>query len=195
MKSLRHALFLTLLCCASSACAQDEADEEYHPNDEQVRQLQRSCAVSDAGMVTLEEKVLSALSDWRKETATEGPLTAMRRLDGYLEKVRSQTSVSGKKAIYILCVEKAVRQFVEVRREQPRVLVATGSSHQLQRMSFGSEEEIWREGCRQAEADALEKLRARCGERNLVQTSSDCAQGTGSVRTYNAQVNAECRNR
>jgi len=45
----------------------------------------------------------------------------------------------------------------------------------------------------QAEIDAAGQLRMRCGERTFVQTSSDCAQATGDVRTYSAQVSGECR--
>ena len=119
----------------------------------------------------------------------------MRQLDGYLEQVRAHSNLSGRKSIYVICFEKALRQFVDVQREKPRVLVATGNSQTLQRMSFASEDEIWRRGCKDAETEALTKLRQQCGEREFVQTNTDCAQAAGEARVYTAQVGGECRGR
>ena len=193
MKTLTPVVFLILLSCASVTLALETSDEDYHPTDAQVKQLQQPCAMSDTGMVDLEAKLTAAIADWRKATTSDGPLAAMRQLDGYFDQVRNHTGLSGKKAIYLLCVEKAVKQFVELRREKPQPLAASGNSEPLQRSAFGSEDEIWRRGCQQAEADALAKLRLRCGDRTFAETSSDCPQGTGSVRTYTNQVNGECR--
>lgn len=191
MKTLTPVVCLLLLSCATATLAQESAEEDYHPTDAQVKQLQQACAVSDSGMVELQEKVGSAIADWRKTTLLDGPLAAVRQLDGYFEQVRSR--LSGKKAMYVLCVEKSVKQFVEAQREKPQVLVASGNSEPLQRSAFGSEDEIWRRGCQQAEADALTKLRARCGDRVFAETSSDCPQGGGAVRTYTNQVSGQCR--
>jgi hypothetical protein len=193
VKALTPAVCLLLLSCATATVAQEAADEDYHPTDAQVQQLQQACAVSDAGMAELGEKLSSAIADWRKATRSDGPLAAMRQLDGYFEQVRNHGGLSGKKSIYLLCVEKSVRQFVEAQREKPQVLVASGNSAPLQRSAFGSEDEIWHQGCRQAEADALTTLRSRCGDRVFAEKSSDCAQQTGAVRTYTNQVSGECR--
>ena len=193
MKTLTPLVLLILLSCASVTLAQEPAGEDYHPTDVQLKQLQQACSVSDAGMLELAGKVSSAIADWRKATSSDGPLSALRQLDGYLDKARNGGALSGKKSIYVLCVEKAVRQFVEVQREKPQVVAANGNSEPLQRSAFGSEDEIWRRGCQQAEADALAKLRQRCGDRTFVETSSDCAQGAGGVRTYTNQVSGECR--
>lgn len=192
MKTLTSVVFLILLSCASVTLAQEAADEDYHPTDAQVKQLQQPCAMSDAGMSELEAKLSSAIADWTKATASDGPLAAVRRLDGYFDPVRN-SGLSGKKAIFVLCVEKAVKQFVELRRAKPVAVAASGNSEPLQRSTFGSEDEIWRRGCQLAEADALAKLRLRCGDRTFAETSSDCPQGTGSVRTYTNQVSGECR--
>lgn len=192
MKVFRYAGVLILLACTSIACAQETEDENFHPTDADVKQMQQSCFVADAGMVTLQQRISSAIADWTKATASDGPLAAMKKLDGYFEQVRSQGAV-GKKAIYVLCVEKSMKQFVEARRERPQVLAATGNSPPLQQSAFASEEEIWKRGCQQAEADAMIKLKARCGDRTFVQTNSDCAQMAGSVRTYSSQVTGECR--
>ena len=184
-----------LLSCASITLAQDGVDEDFHPTDGQLKELEQSCAVSDPGMLALEEKVSAAVTDWRKATAGAAPGSAMRQLDGFFDQVRNHGSLSGRKSIYVLCVEKALRQFVEVRREKPLAVVGVGSSQSLRRLSFGSEDEIWRRGCQQAESDAMSKLQLRCGDRTFVQTNSDCAQGAGEVRTYTAQVSGECRAR
>ena len=192
MKTLTPVVFLLLLSCASVTLAQEAADADYHPTDAQVKQLQQPCATSDAGMVDLGSKLISAIADWKKATTSDGPLAAIRKLDGYFDPVRN-SGLSGKKAIYVLCVEKAVKQFVELQREKPLTVAASGNSEPLQRAAFGSEDEIWRRGCQLAEADALAKLRLRCGDRILAETSSDCPQGTGAVRIYTSQVDAECR--
>jgi hypothetical protein len=193
VKVLRYVGVLILLACASPAFAQETEDENYHPAAADVKQMQQSCFVADAGMVTLQERLTSAIADWTKATAADGPLAAMKKLDGYFEQVRNQGAQSGKKAIFLLCIEKSMKQFVEARRERPQVMAATGNSPQLQQSAFASEEEIWRRGCQQAEADAMTKLKERCGERTFVQTNSDCAQMSGSVRTYTSQVSGECR--
>ena len=182
-----------LLSCATVTAAQETAQEDYHPTDAQVKQLQQTCAVSDTGMADLGEKLGAAIDAWRKATSADGPLAALRQLDGYFEQVRSHGGLSGKKSIYLLCVEKSVKQFVEQQREKPRLLVASGNSEPLQRSAFGSEDEIWRRGCQLAHADALAKLRSLCGDRVFAETSSDCAQETGAVRTYTNQVSGECR--
>ena len=192
MKTLTPVVFLVLLSCASVTLAQEAADADYHPTDAQFKQLQQPCAVSDAGMVDLGSKLISAIADWKKATTSDGPLAAIRKLDGYFDPVRN-SGLSGKKAMYVLCVEKAVKQFVELQREKPLTVVASGNSEPLQRSAFGSEDEIWRRGCQLAEADALTKLRLRCGDRILAETSSDCPQGAGAVRIYTIQVDAECR--
>jgi hypothetical protein len=184
---------LLLLSCASVTMAQESTDEDYHPTDAQVKQLQQSCSVSDAGMLELQEKLVAAVAAWSRATRSDGPLAALRQLDGYFEQVRNHGGLSGKKSIYVLCVEKAVRQFVELRREKPQMLVANGNSEPLQRSAFNSEDEIWRRGCSQAESDALDKLRRSCGDRTFVESSSDCPQGAGNVRTYTNQVSGECR--
>ena len=114
-----------LLFCATVAAAQETAEEDYHPTDAQVKQLQQTCAVSDTGMAELGEKLSSAIDAWRKATSADGPLAALRLLDGYFEQVRSHSGLSGKKSMYLLCVEKSVKQFVEQQREKPRVLVAS----------------------------------------------------------------------
>lgn len=193
MKVLRYVGVLILLACASVAFAQEAEDENFHPADADVKQMQQSCFVADAGMVTLQQRVTSAIADWAKATASDGPLAAMKKLDGYFEQVRNQGAQSGKKGIYLLCVEKSMKQFVEARRVRPQVLNATGNSQPLQQSAFASEEEIWKRGCQQAEADAMTKLKERCGDRTFVQTNSDCAQMAGSVRTYSSQVTGECR--
>jgi hypothetical protein len=184
---------LLLLSCATVAVAQAPADEDYHPTDAQTKQLQQACAVSDSGMAELGEKLAAAIDAWRKATQSDGPLAALRQLDGYFEQVRSHGGLSGKKSMYVLCVEKSVRQFVEVQREKPQMLVASGSSTPLQRSAFGSDDEMWHKGCQQAESDALTKLKSLCGDRVFAETSSDCAQETGPVRTYTNQVNGQCR--
>jgi hypothetical protein len=183
---------LILLACASFAFAQEE-DENFHPADADVKQMEQSCFVADAGMVSLQERLTAAIADWAKVTATDTPLAAMKKLDGYFEQVRNQGAQSGKKGIYLLCVEKSMKQFVEARRERPQVVSATGNSQPLQQSAFSSEEDIWRSGCKQAEADAMTKLKERCGDRTFVQTNSDCAQMSGAVRTYSSQMSGECR--
>ncbi len=188
-------MLILVACAASVAQAQDAADEDFHPTDGQVKELEHSCAVNDPGMVALEEKVSAAVADWRKATAGTAPGSALRQLDGFFDQARNHGSLSGRKSIYVLCVEKALRQFVDVRREKPVALVDVGSSQALRRLSFATEDEIWRRGCKQAESDALSKLQLRCGDRTFVQTNSDCAQGAGDVRTYTAQVSGECRAR
>ena len=193
MKTLMPVVCLMLLSCATVALAQETADDDYHPTDAQVKQLEQTCAVSDSGMTDLGEKVSSAIASWRKTTLLDGPLAALRQLDGYFEDVRSHNGLSGKKAMYVLCVEKSLKQFVELQREKPQVLVASGNSEPLQRSAFASDDEIWRKGCLQAEADALTKLKSRCGDRVFAETSSDCPQGSGAVRTYTNQVSGQCR--
>ena len=193
MKTLMPVVGLMLMACAGVTLAQETADEDYHPTDPQVKQLQQACSVSDSGMMELQDKVSSAIADWRKTTLLDGPLAALRQLDSYFEQVRSHSGLSGKKAMYVLCVEKSLRQFVELQREKPKVLVASGNSEPLQRSAFSSDDEIWRKGCQLAEADALVKLRSRCGDRVFAETSSDCPQGGGAVRTYTNQVSGQCR--
>ena len=101
--------------------------------------------------------------------------------------------MSGLKSIYVLCVEKSLRQFVDSWREKPQPVGEFGNSGPLQRSAFGSEEDIWRNGCREAEKDAISRLQTRCGEREFVAIGTDCAQLAGSVRTYTAHVEGECR--
>jgi hypothetical protein len=184
---------LILLACASSTFAQETEDENFHPTEADLKQMEQSCFVADAGMVTLQERLNAALADWAKATTADGPLSAMKKLDGYFEQVRNQGAQSGKKGIYLLCVEKSMKQFVEARRARPQAVNATGNSQPLQLSAFSSEEEIWRSGCKQAEADAMTKLKERCGDRTFVQTNSDCAQMAGAVRTYSSQMSGECR--
>jgi hypothetical protein len=193
--TVRYVSVLVLLCRAAVALAQDDVEEDFHPTDVQVRQIEQTCTVSESGMPALDKKVSAAVIDWTKATAGTAPGSALRQLSGYLEQVRSQSNLSGRKGIYLLCVEKGLRQFVDARREKPTAVVASGSSQALQRMSFASEDEIWHRGCQDAESDAVSKLKQRCGERTFVTTSSECAQASGNVRTYTTQVSGECRGR
>jgi hypothetical protein len=186
---------VVLLTCAVVAAAEEVAGEDFHPTDNQLREMQQACDVSDAGMLALEGKVRAAVADWTKATAGTGPASAVKRLDEYFERVRNEGGLSGRKAIYVLCVEKALRQFVDAWREKPQPVSNSGVSQPLQRSGFVSEEDIWRAGCREAEQDAIAKLRARCGEREFVPVGTDCAQLSGSVRTYTAHVDGECRGR
>lgn len=184
---------LILLLCTADTLAQDLADGDFHPTDAQVKAMEQSCAVSDAGMPALAARVNAAIADWRKATAGTGPVSAMRQLDGFFDQVRNRGGLSGLKSIYVLCVEKALRQFVDLQRDKPQAVAGSGSSSPLNRASFASDEDIWRGGCQQAESDAVSKLQPRCGDRRFFVVTSDCAQRSGSVRTYIAQVEGECR--
>jgi len=184
---------LVLLTTGVVASAQDMVEEDFHPTDAQVKEMQQSCAVSDPGMLALGEKVSAAVADWRKATAASSPAAALKQLDEFFERVRKSGTLTGRKAIYMLCVEKSLRQFVDLQRDRPQPVDGTGSSSPLRRSTFKSEEDIWHSGCQQAESDAVSRLQALCGERTLVVLSSECAQLTGSIRTYLAQINGECR--
>jgi hypothetical protein len=175
------------------ASAQNPAGGDFHPTDAQVRQMVQTCAEDDPSMLALGNKVSAAVADWKRATAGTGPAAAAKRLDGFFDRVRTEGGLSGRKSIYVLCVEKALRQFVEAWREKPEPVSDNGVSDALQRPDFASEEDIWRSGCRQAERDATSKLQALCGDREFVATGSDCAQLSGSVRTYTAHVDGECR--
>jgi len=170
-------------------------DNDFHPTDAQVKEMQQSCDVSEAGIVALQEKVRTAVSDWNKATAGARPVASLKRLSESFDRVRNDGRLSGRKSIYVLCVEKALRQFVESTRAQPDPVAGSGSSRPMQLSSFRSEDEIWGSGCRQAEDDAVSKLQARCGDRTLVVVNSQCAQSSGSVRTYTAEVQGECRDK
>jgi hypothetical protein len=193
VKTARRLGALILFSYAVVSPAQEIADEDFHPSDSQLKTMEQACAVNETGIVSLGEKLNAAIADWRKATAGAGPGSATRQLDGFLDEVRNHGALSGKKTIYVLCVEKAVRQFIETRREKPQPLADSGSSQLLQRASFASEDDIWRHGCQQAESDALLKLQKRCGDRTFVETNSDCAQLSGSTRTYKVEVSGECR--
>jgi len=191
----RHLGALVLLTSGAVAWAQDGVEIDFHPTDVQIKEMQQSCAVSDTGMLALGEKVSAAVADWRKATAASAPAVALKQLDGFFERVRNDGSLSGRKAMYVLCVEKALRQFVDSQRDRPQPVEGSGSSTPLRRSTFASEEDIWHSGCQQAESDAVSRLQPRCGDRTLVVVSSECAQLTGSVRIYTAEINAECRGR
>jgi hypothetical protein len=186
---------LVLLTTGVVASAQDMVEQDFHPTDAQVKEMQQSCAVSDTGMLALGEKVSAAVADWRKATAANSPAAAIKQLDEYFERVRKDGGVSGRKAIYVLCVEKSLRQFLDAQRDRPQPVDGAGSSSPLRRSTFKSEEDIWHSGCQQAESDAASRLQAQCGDRTLVVLSSECAQLTGSIRTYVAEINGECRGR
>jgi hypothetical protein len=179
--------------CTIVASAQDVVEDDFHPTGAQVKEIQQTCEVSEAGILALQEKVSTAISDWNKATAGARPAAAVKRLSEFFDGVRNGGRLSGRKSIYVLCVEKAVRQFVESWRERPQAVAGFGNSQLLQLSSFSSEEAIWRSGCRQAEDDAVSRLQPRCGGRTLVVMNSECAQSVGSVRTYTAQVQGECR--
>jgi len=179
--------------CAAATRAQGLSDDDFHPTDTQVEGIQQSCTVNETGILALQQKVGSAIADWNKATAGARPAAALKQLDGYFDQVRKDGGLSGRKAIYILCVEKALRQFVDERRETPQAVVGSGSSNPLQRSSFSSEEDMWRNGCKQAQDDAVSKLQPRCGDRTFILVGSECAQLSGSVRTYTAEVQGECR--
>ena len=155
--------------------------------------MQQSCGLNDTGMLTLERKVGTVVALWNKATAGAGPAAALRQLGGFFDQLRSEGGLSGRKAIYVFCVEKALRAFIDSQREKPQAVEDLGSSEPLQRSAFASEEEIWRRGCQQAQSDASSRLQARCGERAFAVIGSDCAQRSGNVRTYTAQVQGECR--
>ena len=195
MNVVRYVGALVLLMCTAATFAQDLAEDDFHPTDAQVKVMEQSCAVNDAGMLALAQKVSAAIADWKKATAGTGPASAMRQLDGSFDQLKNHGGLSGLKAIYVLCVEKALRQFVDMRREKPQAVVGSGSSNPLDRSAFASDEDIWRHGCQQAESDAVSKLQSRCGDRKFVVVTSDCAQHSGTVRTYIAQVDGECRGR
>lgn len=193
MNAVRYVGALILLMCTAITVAQGLADEDFHPTDAQVKAMEQSCAVNDAGMLALAQKVSAAIADWKKATVGTGPMSAARQLDGFFDQVRNRGGLSGLKTIYVLCVEKALRQFVDMRRDKPQAVVGSGSSNPLDRASFASDEDIWRSGCEQAQGDAVAKLQSRCGDRKFIVVTSDCAQRSGSVRTYIAQVDGECR--
>ena len=193
MSVIRCVGALMVLMCATAALAQEPGNDDFHPTDAQIKEMEQSCAVNDTGMLAFTQKVTTALTDWKKATAGTGPGSAMRQLDGFFDQVRNHGALTGIKSIYVLCVEKAVRQFVDLRREGPQAVADSGNSSPLERASFASDDEIWRSGCKQAESDAMSKLKSRCGDRKLIVTTSDCAQLTGAVRTYVAQVQGECR--
>jgi hypothetical protein len=182
-----------LLMCTTATLSQESASDDFHPTDDQVKAMEQSCAVSDTGILAFRQKVTAAIADWKKATVETGPGTALRQLDGFFDQVRNHGALTGLKSIYVLCVEKAVRQYVDLRREGPQAVADSGSSTPLNRASFASDDDIWRSGCKQAESDAVSKLKSRCGDRKFVVVTSDCAQLTGPVRTYAAQVQGECR--
>jgi hypothetical protein len=186
---------LVLLTTGAVTSAQDMVEDDFHPTDAQVKGMQQSCAVSDTGMLALGEKVSAAVADWRKATAANSPSAAIKQLDEFFERVRKDGGVSGRKAIYVLCVEKSLRQFLDAQRDRPLPVDGPGSSSPLRRSTFESEEDIWHNGCQQAESDAVSRLQARCGDRTLVVLSSECAQISGGIRTYVAEINGECRGR
>jgi hypothetical protein len=192
---LSHVGAFVLLTCTAVASAQNLGEADFHPTDAQVKEMQQSCAVNEAGILTLQQKVSAAISDWSKATVGARPAAAMKHLEEFFDRVRNDGHLSGRKSIYVLCVDKALRQFVEARREQPQALAGSGNSKPLQLSSFSSEEEIWRSGCRQAEDDAVSNLQSRCGDRTFVVVNSQCPQGSGSVRTYTAEVQGECRDK
>jgi hypothetical protein len=177
------------------AAGQEAMENDFHPTDTQVKEMQESCAVNEAGIVALQGKVSTAVSDWNKATAGARPAAALKRLSESFDRVRNDGRLSGRKSIYVLCVEKALRQFVESRRAQPEPVAGSGNSGPLQVSSFRSEDEIWASGCRQAEDDAVSKLQTRCGDRTLAVVNSQCAQSFGTVRTYTAEVHGECRDK
>ncbi len=195
VNAARNIAALVLLACGVVAFGQDVTEDDIHPTDAQVKEMQQSCAVSDTGMLSLGEKVSAAVADWRTATAGSGAAAALKQLDGFFDRVRNDGGLSGRKAIYVICVAKAVRQFVDSQRDRPQAVDGTGSSSPLRLSAFTSEDEIWQKGCQQAQSDAVSKLQARCGDRTLAVISSECAQITGSVRTYLAEVNGECRGR
>lgn len=193
MRSALQFVALVLLTSAAVTSAQELSDADYHPTDAQVMQMQQSCGLNDTGMLTLERKVGTVVADWNKATAGAGPAAALRQLGEFFDQLRNEGGLSGRKEIYVLCVEKALRAFVDLQRERPQAVEGSGTSEPLQRSAFASEEEIWRRGCQRAQSDASSKLEAQCGERTFVVTGSDCAQRSGNVRTYTAQVQGECR--
>jgi hypothetical protein len=186
---------LVLLMWTMVASAQDFADDDFHPTDAQVKVMQQSCALDEPGMLALQQKVSSAVSDWDRATAGARPAAAVKKLDEFFDRVRDNGRLSGRKSIYVICVEKAMRQFVEIQRGRPQLMAGSGQSKPLQLSGFSSEEEIWRSGCRQAVEDAASRLQPRCGDRTFVVVSSECAQGSGSVRIYTAAVQVECRDK
>src|SRR4051794_34302418 len=99
--------------CTAAGLAQDVTAGDFHPTDAQVKAMEESCAVNDSGMLALAQKVSAAIVDWKHATAETGPVAAMRQLDGVFDQIRNRGGLSGLKAIYVLCVEKALRQFVE----------------------------------------------------------------------------------
>jgi len=195
MPAGRHVGVLLLLTCTATAVGQEVMNNDFHPTAAQVNEIQQSCDLAEAGMVALRDKVNAVVSDWNKATAGARPAVALKRLGEAFDGLRNDGRLSGRKSIYLLCVEKALRQFVDTTRAQPEPVAGSGNSSTLQLSDFRTEEEIWSAGCRQAEDDAASKLQARCGDRTLVVVNSQCAQSFGSVRTYTAEVQGECRDK
>src|SRR6185369_8538821 len=103
MPARRHVGVLLLLTCTAMAVGQEVLKNDFHPTAAQVNEMQQSCDITEAGIVALQGKVNTVVSDWNKATAGARPAAALKRLSEAFDGLRNDGRLSGRKSIYLLC--------------------------------------------------------------------------------------------
>ena len=178
--------------CAASAIAQGSVERDVHPGADDISTIEQRCVVNGGRAKELIGKINEVIASWEKATTGVDAAIAKEQLNGVFEPVRSAVTLSPQQSIFLGCIEKSLRSFVDLQLAKPIPVSAAGNSQPLQRQSFASEAEIWHEGCEQARLDAVSRLQAECGKGDFVALVMECPQHDGNVRVYSAQVDGEC---
>ena len=192
MRMRRSAAGCLVSFCAVSAIAQGSVERDVHPTADDISTIEQRCVVNGGRAKELIGKINEVIASWEKATAGADSALVKEQLNGVFEPVRSAGALSPQQSIFLGCIEKSLRSFVDLQLAKPIPVTAPGNSQPLQRASFASETEIWHEGCEQARLDAVSRLRAECGKGEFVALVMECPQHDGNVRVYSAQVDGEC---
>lgn len=178
--------------CAAVAIAQGPVARDVHPTEDEISTIEQRCVVTGGHAKDLTGKISEVIANWEKATAAAEPALVREQLKGIFEPMRSGAALSPQQSLFVGCVEKSLRNFVDTQLGKPVPVSASGSSQSLQRASFASETEIWHVGCEQARLDAVSRLQAECGKGEFVTLVMECPQLEGNVRVYSAHVDGEC---
>jgi hypothetical protein len=168
-------------------------DESALPSPQAVEAMEQTCANNFTGVRAAKAPIDAAITQWRSKAATGSMTEAQQSLESAFESIRFDGPVTPQVSLCVACVKKALKQYLTTQADKPRPVDGVAVSQPQSRAAFGSDQDMWRGGCKQAEDAAVATLRASCGERTFVPTTTDCTEGSGDPRTYTAQVAGECR--
>lgn len=189
---------LLSLACASNAWNFALADTVL-PTENDLKGIKNICGGGSNEALSLEAKVDTAISDWKKMSANANMEVAKKDLIGFLSVNKNDSNVTPLMEAFYGCVFKLTLIFLDQHNSQPYPISEIGNSQTLMRSSYPSDEAMMTSGCKQAEEEAIKSLSGKCGDRlfiaNGTSSKSTCTKSGNSPGIYSVNIQGECRTR